>query len=146
MSNLSNPSKPSQIIIKTLKLKNQKETNQKKTNQKDTNQKETKQKETNQKETNHKETNKNSIILTFPNIIKFTCTSCNVLIDNIYIKQKIYGGKIVCETCYYCITDKEIENNNIIKDANNTDNTCCNSLNNKVKNFDDFFSSIINKL
>ena len=156
MSNLSNPSKPSQIIIKTLKLKNQKETNQKKTNQKKTNQKETKQKETNQKETNHKETNqkeinhketnKNSIILTFPNIIKFTCTFCNVLIDNVYIKQKIYGGKIVCETCYYCITDKEIEDNNIIKDANNTDNTCCNSLNNKFKNFDDFFSSIINKL
>lgn len=91
--------------------------------------------------------------LTFPNIIKLTCSTCNVIIDNVIIKHKIYEGKTVCEECYYYFQECDINNNtntccNDGCNEDNTDNT--NNTNNidsnNFTNFDDFFMSIINKL
>ena len=56
--------------------------------------------------------------LTYPNIIKLSCTSCNSIIDNIIIKPQIYEGKTVCEECYYYFKDNE---NNQDDDEDNQD-------------------------
>ena len=152
--------------------KNVNEKDNKNTNEKDnknTNEKDNK----NANEKDNKKNNKNKKPIKKP--INLICTNCNLIIDDIST-HKIYEDTVLCEYCYYIINgeyeeDEEQEDEedeadvdnedqeDEEDDANNEDKSnkrikndninCCND-NNKTNyissNFDEFFSSIINKL
>ena len=90
--------------------------------------------------------------LSFPNNITLKCSSCKVSIDNFLIKHKIYDGKNFCNKCFELLLDNK--QNNEDNDEENEDNEdnilkCCdgdNTNTNTNLNFDDYFSSLINKL
>jgi hypothetical protein len=90
--------------------------------------------------------------LSFPNNITLKCSSCKVSIDNFLIKHKIYDGKNFCNKCFELLLDNKQNNEDNDEEDNNEDNEdnilkCCDGDNTNTNlSFDDYFSSLINKL